>query len=84
MTMFTGAFWRATAERAISTAAQAALLVFGADQINALEASWADVAGFAAGGAVLAVLKALVAANTGSSNGPSFSDAEQLSPRHRA
>lgn len=83
--MFTKAFWVATAERAVSTAAQSAILVLGAEQINAITADWHDVAGFAAGGFALAVLKALVAANVGSNTGPSFAN-EVVEPagRHAA
>ena len=58
--MWSKAFWKATAERAISTAAQAALLVLGAEQVNVITVSWPEVGGFAAGGAVLAILKALI------------------------
>lgn len=50
----------AIADRAVRTAAQSALLVFGADQVNALEADWALAGGFAAGGFVLSVLTSLV------------------------
>lgn len=57
--MFTKAFWRATAERAISTGAQSALLVIAADQINVIAVDWLTVGGFAAGGAALTVIKAL-------------------------
>lgn len=63
--MFTKRFWRDAAERAVSTAAQSALLVFGADQLDALQADWRLVAGFAAGGAVLSLLKALAASQVG-------------------
>lgn len=77
--MWTLAFWKATAERAVSTAAQSAILVFGADQINALEADWSTVGGFALGGAVLAVCKAL-AVNAATGNGPGATDAETLDP----
>jgi hypothetical protein len=49
--MFTKLFWRDAAERSISTAAQSAILAIGQ-----------DAAGFAAGGAVLSLLKALAAA----------------------
>lgn len=62
--MFTRRFWRDAAERALSTAAQSALLALGADHLDALQADWATVAGFAAGGAVLSLLKAMVAAQT--------------------
>lgn len=76
--IFTGSFWKATAERALSTAAQSALLVLGADQIDALQADWELVAGFAAGGFVLAVLKALAASKVGAV-GPSLAN-EVISP----
>lgn len=49
-------YWTETVDRAAKTAAQAAVLVLGADQVNALDADWRLVAGFAAGGAVLSVL----------------------------
>jgi len=58
-------FWRETAERALKTSAQSALLVFGADQINAFAAGWGDVAGFAAGGAVLSVLTSVASKRLG-------------------
>lgn len=44
------------ADRAVKTAAQSAVLVLGADQINALDADWRLVGGMAAGGAILSVL----------------------------
>lgn len=47
------------ADRAVKTAAQAAVLVLGADQVNALNADWQLVAGFALGGAVLSALTTL-------------------------
>lgn len=62
--MLTRTFLRDLLERALSTAAQSALLVLGADQINALHADWEMVAGFAGGGFVLAVLKGVAAAKT--------------------
>jgi hypothetical protein len=72
--MFTLVFWRATAERALSTAAQAALLILGADQINVVSVDWLTVAGFAAGGAALTVIKAL--AFGGRDGNPSATNAE--------
>ena len=77
--LFTRHFWKDTTERAISTAAQAAILVVGADAINIVSVDWLEVAGFAAGGAVLTVLKALaVGAKDGS---PSAVNAPQPEPR---
>ena len=43
-------------DRAVKTAAQAALLTIGADQVNAFEADWLTVLGMAAGGFVLSAL----------------------------
>lgn len=79
MNMWTKTFWKATAERAVSTAAQAAILVLGADQIDALDADWRLVGGFALGGAVLATLKALAAQRV-TGDGPGLTDAETLNP----
>lgn len=66
----TKAYALAVLERAVKTAAQSALLVFGADQLNAMNASWADAAGFAAGGFALSILTSLATSGFGG-NGPS-------------
>lgn len=71
MSIFTLAFWIAASERAVKTAAQSALLVVGADQVNALTLDWANLGGFAAGGLVLSVLTSLVSARIGGDSGPS-------------
>ena len=62
--MFTRVFWRDATERSIATGAQAALLALGQDVagFDVFSADWRNVAGFAVGGAVLALLKALAAA----------------------
>ena len=72
--MFTKAFWQATAERAISTGAQSALLIIGADQFNIVAVDWPVIAGFAAGGAALTIIKAL--AFGGKDGNPSATNAE--------
>lgn len=69
--MFTRTFWTKTIERATKTAAQSAILVFGADQVNALTASWVDVGGFAAGGFVLSLLTSIATSGTGPTDDPS-------------
>lgn len=66
----TRAYLLAVLERATKTAAQSALLVLGADQINALNASWGDVGGFALGGFVLSILTSVATSGFGG-NGPS-------------
>lgn len=73
--MTTSAFWKAAAERAAKTAAQSALLVLAAEQVNALTVGWTDVAGFALGGAVLSLLTS-IASNGIGGPGPSLTGAE--------
>lgn len=69
--MFTKKFWKKATERAVKTGAQAAVLVIGADHVNALTASWTDVAGFALGGVVLSVLTSLASLKAGPDDDPS-------------
>lgn len=57
--MFTLAFWRATAERAIASVAGGALSVIGADVFGVVEADWQGIASVALGAGVVAILKAL-------------------------
>lgn len=66
------AYVLAVLERATKTAAQSALLVFGADQVNALHASWADVGGFAAGGFILSVLTSVATTGFGGDGPAAF------------
>lgn len=75
----TRAFWEAAAERAAKTAAQSAILVIGAEQLNAISANWADVGGFALGGAVLSLLTSVASLGAGGV-GPSLTSSEQLQP----
>jgi hypothetical protein len=77
--IWTKAYWQATAERVISTAAQAGLLAIGADQFNVLELDWANFGGFVGGGAVLSLLKSLVA-NAATKTGPGLTNSEQVVP----
>jgi hypothetical protein len=82
--IWTSEFWKATAERALRTAAQAAILVLIGDayesvQLDALAVDWLRVLGFALGGAILAVLFS-IAGNVASKTGPSFGDTEVVQP----
>lgn len=74
-------FWKATAERAISTAAQSGVsyLVVVGPVVNALAVDWGVFGGIAAGGAVLSVLKSL-AVNGATGTGPSLTSAEVVVP----
>ena len=79
--MLSKLFWRDAVERAVSTGAQSALLVLGADQLNALTADWVDVGGFALGGAALSLLKSLAAAKFVGDNESASLDPEQANQR---
>jgi hypothetical protein len=67
--MMTRRFVMETAERGVKTAAQSALLLLGADQINALSADWLNVAGFALGGFVISVLTSVASKPLGGDDG---------------
>lgn len=90
MSIFTRAFWTAALERGIKTAAQAAILVIGADQFNVVTVDWPEVAGFAGGGLVLSLLTSIVSANVGGAPGPSLANEYTVptllddGPDHRA
>jgi len=63
--IFTVKFWKDAAERAVATAAQAALGLVGADGVFNLHIGWL-AAGMAVGGAaLLSVLKSIVASRFG-------------------
>ena len=74
--IWTAAFWKAAAERAVSTFAQATVGTLPTSLLPDVSIPW--WAALVAGGfaAALAVLKALAAAQTG--NGPSLTNAERL------
>ena len=76
--ILTRAFWRATAERALSTGAQAALLAWGGGTLPAVSLPWWTVPAFFGGGVVLSVLKCMAASTTTAAGTPSFTDAERL------
>lgn len=82
MSIWTVPFWKALSERAVSTAAQGALLGVGEavltnGGVDALAVDWLRVLSFAAGGFVLAVLKGLIA-NGLLGDGPGLSSAEAV------
>ncbi len=57
--MWTVRFWKQTLERSIKTAAQFALVFFGADAFNLFESDWKAAAGFALAGALVSVLTSM-------------------------
>ena len=69
--MLTPKFWISAFERAIKSAAQSALLVIGADKLDALAADWQMVASFAGGGAILSLLTSVASSKVGDEDSPS-------------
>ena len=70
--MFTIIFWKAAAERAIKTAAQALLLFVGADQFDWLAFDWSRAAAVVLGAVVVSVLTSIVSAPFGPEGSPSL------------
>lgn len=70
--MMTAAFWKATAERAVRTAAQTLVAALGLDSAGVLDADWGDGLSLAAGAALLAVLTAV--ASSGGTEGPGVTE----------
>ena len=85
MSIWTGKFWKATTERAVSTAAQAALAGIGTDLVGVLDMDAVGILSLAGGGAILSILKSIAA--TAATGSPSVGGGESLdAPRnaHRA
>lgn len=70
--MLTKEFWSRALERAIKSAAQSAIIVFGASEVtNAFTFDWQAAAGAALAGFTLSVLTSLASTRVGDSDDPS-------------
>lgn len=70
--MFSVVFWKSAAERAVKSAAQALILMWGGGQVfNLFDVAPVASLGVAAGAAVLSVLTSLVSLVVGDDNSPS-------------
>lgn len=76
--MFTVLFWKAAFERAISTFAQVAVLLIGADMANWLTLNWLEVGQLALIGGGLSILKGIAAGAVSHNNSPSIGNVEKL------
>ncbi|MEU8831770.1 MULTISPECIES: holin [unclassified Streptomyces] len=70
--MLTLAFWRATAERAVRTAAQTLVAGLGLDSVGVLDVDWGQGFSLAGSAALLAVLTGL--ATSGGGEGPGVTE----------
>ena len=68
--MFSKQFWLAALDRAARSAAQAALVILGADTVNVLTVDWPQVAGLSAGMAVASLLTSVATSGAGGTPGP--------------
>lgn len=65
-------FWKQTVERAIRTAAQALLALWGTQVSGVLDVDWTQAASVAALAALSSVLMSIVATGVGDHESPSF------------
>ena len=70
--MFTINFWRDALERAIRTAAQAVLALWGTSITGVLEVNWEQVGSVAALAALTSVLMSIAATGVGDRSTPAF------------
>jgi hypothetical protein len=65
-------FWKQTVERALRTAAQATLALWGTQVTGILEVDWSQTASVAALAALASVLMSVIATGVGDHESPSF------------
>jgi hypothetical protein len=78
MSIWTAAFWKAAAERALKTFAQAFAAFLVADATGILEVDWIKGASVAGLATLLSVLTSVGSDAITSTSGPSLTDAETL------
>lgn len=61
-TIYSLAFWKDAGERAVKSAAQAAVLALGGDALNAWSIDWQTTSGLGLGGAALSLLTSVASA----------------------
>jgi hypothetical protein len=82
-TIWTRAFWQATAERVIATVVGALVAVLTADGFDLLNTNWQGVLTTIGVAAAVSLLKAVLA-NVATQNGPSLTNSEQVVPAETA
>lgn len=77
--IWTGAFWQATAERVIATIVGALVAVLAADGFDVLNADWRGIVTTIGIAGAVSLLKAILA-NVATKTGPSLTNSEQVVP----
>ncbi len=70
--MFTKTFWKQALERALKSAAQSLVILWGVDQFSAFSVDWGYAGGIALGAAVLSLLTSMVSLPAGDTGSPSL------------
>ena len=70
--MFTKAFWKATGERSVRTAAQTLVATLSLDSVGVLDVDWGQGLSLGASAALLAVLTGI--ATSGGTEGPGITE----------
>jgi hypothetical protein len=73
VSIFTGGFWLAASERAVKTAAQALVAMWGVGQTNLLTVDWKQSAAVAGMAALLSLVTSIASSGVGNP-GPSLAD----------
>jgi hypothetical protein len=79
MTIWSGGFWKAAAERAIKTLAQSLIAVLAIGQVTVLTVDWAQAAAVAATAGILSVLTSIASSGIGNP-GPSLASEATVPP----
>lgn len=79
MVVWTSAFWKAAAERALKTFAQTLIVLIGAEQVNVMALDWPQLLTVAGSAAVMSVLTSMASAPFGPA-GPSLADEVVVDP----
>ena len=79
MSIYTGGFWKAASERAIKTAAQSLVAMWGVGQTSLLTVDWQQAAAVAGMAALLSLLTSIASNQVGNS-GPSLADETLVRP----
>lgn len=80
--MFSVQFWKDAFERAVKSAAQAALLAYGGDALDVWSLDWKTAVGVVGSGALLSVLTSLGSIALGNSGTASLTAAVEPAGRH--